>query len=302
MRPTASGRDGIVTSREPAWRTIWVVGRDAYYRLDADDGLPLSGNIAFSVILSAFPFLILLSTLAGFVGDADLALRAVDFLIGIAPREIVEPLRPEIESLLTTRSQGLLTFSLAITLWTASSGIKSVRTGLNRAYGQVEHRPFWLLGLQDVAFVVLGSIALLAFAGLLIIGPVVWIALERWFPIAAEFRDAFHLFRLPVFIAVAGSILLATHLVLPAESPGLRQCLPGIAITVAIWTVGAWGYGVYVGNFANYASTYAGLAGVAIALIFLYITGAALLYGAEINQVLSLRREARGVAGKPGKP
>jgi membrane protein len=291
-----------VTDREPAWRTIWVVGRDAYYRLDADDGFPLSGNIAFSIILSAFPFLLLLSTLAGFVGDADLALLAVDFLIEIVPRDLVEPLRPEIESLLTTRSQGLLTFSLAVTLWTASSGIKSVRTGLNRAYGQVEHRPYWLLGIQDVAFVIVGSIALLAFAGLLIIGPVVWSVLERWIPLAEQFRDAFHLFRLPAFVAIAAVIVVLTHLVLPAESPGLRHSLPGIVITVAIWTVGAWGYGIYVGNFANYASTYAGLAGVAIALMFLYITGAALLYGAEINQVLSLRRKARSIADKAGKP
>ena len=291
-----------MTDREPAWRTIWVVGRDAYYRLDADDGFPLSGNIAFSIILSAFPFLLLLSTLAGFVGDADLALLAVDFLIEIVPRDLVEPLRPEIESLLTTRSQGLLTFSLAVTLWTASSGIKSVRTGLNRAYGQVEHRPYWLLGIQDVAFVIVGSIALLAFAGLLIIGPVVWSVLERWIPLAEQFRDAFHLFRLPAFVAIAAVIVMLTHLVLPAESPGLRHSLPGIVITVAIWTVGAWGYGIYVGNFANYASTYAGLAGVAIALMFLYITGAALLYGAEINQVLSLRRKARSIADKAGKP
>ena len=291
-----------MTDREPAWRTIWVVGRDAYYRLDADDGFPLSGNIAFSIILSAFPFLLLLSTLAGFVGDADLALLVVHFLIEIVPRDLVEPLRPEIESLLTTRSQGLLTFSLAVTLWTASSGIKSVRTGLNRAYGQVEHRPYWLLGIQDVAFVIVGSIALLAFAGLLIIGPVVWSVLERWIPLAEQFRDAFHLFRLPAFVAIAALIVLLTHLVLPAESPGLRHSLPGIVITVAIWTVGAWGYGIYVGNFANYASTYAGLAGVAIALMFLYITGAALLYGAEINQVLSLRRKARGTADKAGKP
>jgi membrane protein len=301
MRATASG-DGIVTSREPAWQTIWVVGRDAYYRLDADDGFPLSGNIAFSIILSAFPFLLLLSTLAGFVGDADLALLAVDFLIEIVPRDLVEPLHPEIISLLTTRSQGLLTFSLAVTLWTASSGIKSVRTGLNRAYGQVEHRPYWLLGIQDVAFVIVGSIALLAFAGLLIIGPVVWSVLERWIPLAEQFRDAFHLFRLPAFVAIAAVIVMLTHLVLPAESPGLWHSLPGIVITVAIWTVGAWGYGIYVGNFANYASTYAGLAGVAIALMFLYITGAALLYGAEINQVLSLRRKARGIADKAGQP
>lgn len=286
-----------MSSGESAWRTAWIIGRDAYLRLDADDGLPLSGNIAFSVILSAFPFLILLTTLGGVLGDADLALRAVDYLIEVVPREVVEPLRPEIESLLTTRSDGLLTFSLAITIWTASSGIKSVRTGLNRAYGEVEHRSFWLLGLQDVAFVFLGSVALLALAGLLVVGPLIWDAVERWVPLASQFRDAFHLLRIPVFIAIAGAILIATHRVLPAGCPPIRHILPGIAITITIWTVGAWAFGIYVGSFANYASTYAGLAGVAIALVFLYLTGAVVLYGAEINQVLDLRRKARMARG-----
>ena len=85
--------------------TVWTTVKEVYERFVADDGLPLAGNIAFRTILSVFPFLIFLTALAGFIGNAELAREVVTFLLDSGPAELIEPLVPEIESILGQSAQ-----------------------------------------------------------------------------------------------------------------------------------------------------------------------------------------------------
>ncbi len=119
---------------------IAALVREAFHRLIDDEAFALAGNIAFRIVFSTFPFLIFLTTLAGFFGNEQLAERVVDFLLSIAPAEIVQPLVPEIHSILTVPRKGLLSISAALTIWSAMGGIDSVRVGLNRAYDIKEKR------------------------------------------------------------------------------------------------------------------------------------------------------------------
>ena len=94
----------------------------------------MAGNIAVCTLLSLFPFLILLTGMAGLIGNQDLAATVVGYLLSVAPREIVEPFQPEIESLLTPLDGGVLTLTGMFLLYTAAGGVESLRTGLNRCY------------------------------------------------------------------------------------------------------------------------------------------------------------------------
>lgn len=111
---------------------IWTVFVSALGNFIRDDGFPLAGNIAFSVILSAFPFLIFLTTLVGFLGNEALAQDVVIYLLSIAPNSLVDPIAPEIHSILTVPRSDLLSLSIVLTLWTASGSVRSVRAGMNR--------------------------------------------------------------------------------------------------------------------------------------------------------------------------
>ena len=82
--------------------------RESFYRLFADEAIPLAGNIAFRTVFSVFPFLIFLTALAGFFGNDNLAEGVVTFLLSVAPARLVEPLVPEIRSILTVPRTGLL--------------------------------------------------------------------------------------------------------------------------------------------------------------------------------------------------
>ena len=67
--------------------TLAALARESFYRLFADEAIPLAGNIAFRTLFSLFPFLIFLTTLAGFFGNENLAERIVTYLMSVAPEQ-----------------------------------------------------------------------------------------------------------------------------------------------------------------------------------------------------------------------
>jgi membrane protein len=112
-------------------------------------------------------------------------------------------------------------------------------------------------------------------------------------PAIEAFAWSLDLLRFGLTLVIAGSALLVSHLWLPAGRRGIAEVLPGVGLTLAAWIAGAYGFSLYLADFANYASTYAGLAGVMTAIIFLYLMALILLYGATLNAALSERRRRR---------
>ena len=119
-----------------------------------DEGLELSGYIAFTAFFSLFPFVIFLAALAGFLGDRETADEFIAAMFDFMPDDVAGTLAPAVREVIGSRQGGLLTVGILTTLWFASNGIEALRTGLNRAYGVSEQRPMWWLRLQSVAFVI----------------------------------------------------------------------------------------------------------------------------------------------------
>lgn len=271
---------------------LWILSRDAIDRLFADEAIPLAGNIAFRIICSVFPFLIFLVTLGGFFGSADLAESLVNWLIGVAPPNLVGPLAPEIRSILTEQRTGLLSLSAVLTVWSAMGGVNSVRTGLNRAYDLKDTRSFYWLYLQSVLFVIFTALVLLALALLIVLAPVAIQTLDRYFPAARPLLVTFDQLRLPIAILLLVLGLTAAHKFLPAKRPRMLELWPGVALTVIVWVLLAIGYSKFLANFSTFASTYAGLSGLFAAMFFIYFAAIVLILGGEVNRVIALHREA----------
>ena len=197
--------------------TIISLGLEALRRLFADEAIPLAGNIAFRTLFSIFPFLIFLTALAGFFGNADLAEKAVSFLLSVAPEQLVHPLAAEIRSILTVPRTGLLSLAALLTIWSAMGGVDSIRVGLNRAYDLKENRNlFWLYG-QSVLFVIGSAIGLLAIALLIVVAPVALAVLDRFAPEARHDFAILNQLRYPIAIAILIGGLQLCHRILPAK-------------------------------------------------------------------------------------
>lgn len=275
------------------FKWFWCFLRDVHRGFVADDGLALSGNIAFSSLLAFFPFLIFLTALAGFLGNEDLAGDVIDYLMSVAPPEIVGPVSDDIHSILTVSNKRILTFSIAMTLYVAAGGVESLRVGFNRAYGlgAGERRPWWMRMLQNLAFVLGGAAVLLVLAVLIVFAPLWWSAVESRLPVLENFSGWFHLLRLPIGLFVMFLALSFGHLFLPRKRLRFRQVLPGILATMVVWLLAAKLYAQYTAQFSRAQIMYAGLGSVVIALLFVYISAALIILGGEFNEVLILRRE-----------
>src|SRR5262249_49774366 len=114
--------------------------------------------------MSLFPFLIFITALTGFLGTQQLADQVATLLLEAWPREVAGPISSEIASVLTNAHGGLLTVGVALAIYFSSSGVESLRIGLNRAYDELEVRPWWLLRLESIGYVLVGAAALIALA------------------------------------------------------------------------------------------------------------------------------------------
>lgn len=270
--------------------SVWPLLSEAVGRLFTDEAIPLAGNIAFRTVFSAFPFLIFLVTLAGFFGNDALAEKIVTYLLAVAPAELVNPLAPEIRSILTVQRTGLLSLSALITIWSAMAGVDSVRVGLNRAYDLKEHRSLFWLYVQNVLFVVGSAIILLLVSFLIVVAPVAFALLDSFAPGARQNFNTLDQIRYPLAFTLLTIGVLLCHRILPARRLNVLALLPGVLLTVTVWIVLAGVFSAYLVRFNTFASTYASLSGLFAAMFFLYLAALALILGGELNRVLEVRR------------
>lgn len=279
---------------------LWRIVYRSWMRFSDDDGWAIASHIALSGLTSLFPFLILVGALAGFIGTPDLAQRATTLLFESWPPQVAGPIAREVENVLTQPRTGVATLSALLAVYFASSAVDAVRVGLNRAYDETDARAWWVLRLESVLFVLLGAVALMGFTFLVVLEPIVWAAAVRLLPHLADLQGLFDAVRLATISLILVATLVFAHKFLAAGRRSLLQIAPGVALTLLLWLAFGEGFGFYLARFSqNYVTTYAGLASVMIALVFLYVLSAIFIFGGEVNASIAATREKKTGAQEP---
>jgi membrane protein len=274
-------------------RLGYQIGMDAFYRFNADDGWAIASHIALSALMSMFPFLILVAALAPYFGTVELANEVAQIMLEAWPTQIATPLAKEVQNVLGTARGDVLTIGVALAIFFASSGVESLRIGLNRAYGVTEGRSWWVLRLESIGYVILAAIAMLVLAFLVVLAPLIFATAVRYVPQLSTLWPMFNFLRLATAATVFVVALFIVHKWLPGGHRPLRHIWPGIVVTLVLWLVAGELFGDYLSGFAyTYVTYYAGLASVMMALVFLYLTASIFIYGAELNTVIGKWREA----------
>ncbi len=264
-------------------RVLLEAGR----RFVADDGWAVASHIALSTLMALFPFLLVVTALAGLLGTRSLAQEAAQLLLEAWPVEVATPIAVEIRNVLANARGDVLTLGLVLAVYFASSGVESLRIGLNRAYRMIDPRPWWLLRLESIGYVLVGAVALLAFAFLVLLAPLIWHALVRRLPALEPFGTLITLVRFVVAAIVLTAALIIVHLWLPAGRRGIADIAPGIVATLLLWLVAGTLFGRYLAEYAfAYSVYYAGLASVMIVLVFLYLSASIFVFGGELNATI----------------
>jgi membrane protein len=267
---------------------------EAFYRFNRDDGWAIASHIALSILMAVFPFLIVVTALAGFVGSANLADEVARLIFAAWPQQVASPIAGEIHNVLTTTRGGVLTLGAVFAVYFASSGVESLRIGLNRAYGLYEQRSWWLLRLESIGYVLVSALALLVLAFLVVLGPLIFKAAANYAPWIEPLESHYDFARVGIGGGVLAVALFILHMWLPAGRRGLSKVWPGIAATLALWLACGFAFGHYLADFAyTYVTYYAGLASAMIALVFLYYSAWIFVYGGELNAAIARVREGK---------
>jgi membrane protein len=267
---------------------------DAVYAFGDDDGWALASHIALSALLALFPFLIVLTALAGFVGSKEMADDVVNLLLQTWPSEVASPLAREIHNVLTVARGGVLTIGVILAVYFSSSGVDSLRIALNRAYDAPETRSIWLLKLESIGYVLVGAVALIALGFLIVLAPLVFATWLKYAPWLAGLEQQITYARYGIASIIIVIALVVAHKWLPGGRRTFSEIAPGIVVTLVLWLASGILFGRYLAEFANnYVTMYAGLASAMIALVFLYWTATIFVFGGELNAAILQDRARR---------
>ena len=277
---------------------VYHVVMDAFYTFLADDGWAIASHIALSTLMALFPFLIVLTSLAGFFGSKELADQAVSLMLQVWPKQVADSLSGQIHEVLTTSRGDILTIGAVLAVYFASNGVEALRVALNRAYSVIEPRRWYWLRLESIGYTLVAAFTSLAMAFLIVLGPLMLEAARRYIPLIVETNEHFlNLTRYSITTAALVVALFILHAWLPSGRRSFLQILPGIIFTMVASLVSGIVFGQYLARFANnYVTMYAGLASVIIALVFLYFIAAIFVYGGELNAAIIKSRLPHGVS------
>ncbi len=263
-------------------RVLW----DAFGHFDADDGWSMASHLAITALMALFPFLIFATALASFIGAKAFADTAVHIVFDTWPDQIAAPIAEEVNSVLSVQRGDFLTFSVIVAAVFASNGIEALRTSLNRAYRVTETRSFFYRRIQSFAFVFIATIGFLAISLLLVLAPLIGRLAVARFEWIGPYMGTITIWRYIIASAVIVLGLVAVHIWLPAGKRRLQDIAPGILFTLIAWVAGSSIFAAYIDRFSSYVTTYAGLASIMIAVVFLYIISAIFILGGELNAAI----------------
>jgi membrane protein len=275
-----------------SWRARWPLRRMAIDAVNGTfaNGFTHAGNLAYLSLVTLFPFVILLASVAGTLGRTREGLAAVEAFLQALPPGVADLIGPTVRVVVTApASGGVITFGLIVALWTSSGVLVTLRTMVSQAYGTTSSMPFWrwrLVGLAEVLGLVL--ILLIAFAAQVVVTGAETFVFNLM-PVAADVFPTLGLQR----VVPAVLLFLALWALFGQLCPRrfrVAPCWPGALATTLAWTITTLALPRALSLLGGYDMTYGSLAGVIIALLYFYIIGLGLVLGAQVNAAIGRAR------------
>lgn len=274
-------------------------GKRLWMQIVRDDVMASAAQLSFYFVLALFPFLLFLTSLLGYFAEAGTDLRAnlLRYLGSIAPAKAYTLIYDTIDEISEARSGGKLSFGLLAAVWAASTGMRAIITALNAAYGVREARPWWKRRLVAIGLTIALAVFIISALTLMLYGSQVGLVVARWFDLGDAFTRTWKI--LQWFFVLAFVLLAFTSIYFFA--PNLkdvrwRWLTPGSILAVVLWLLISFAFSLYLRFFDTYSNTYGSLGAVIVLLLWLYLTGTAILLGGEVNAVLE---NAAAEAGAP---
>ena len=275
VAPAASWPHGIWAT---AWRTVL---RRVLRHVLTDRLMVQSAAVAFFALLSIAPVLVTAISVYGAVNTPEQALLQLSRAAGVLPADLNSVVAEQLRTI-TTASTQVLTWrglaALAVALWTATTAMTYLIDGLTIAYHEAETRSFLRRSALSLLFVLGGAVLL---------GAVIVVASKsaRWLAGApAPVQVLEPVLGWAVLAALMAEVLAVLYRFGPARRAARwRWISGGSAIATLLWLATTIGLFAYVEGLGSYEATYGSLAGVAISMLWLWVTVCLVILGAVVN-------------------
>ncbi|MBF6068096.1 YihY/virulence factor BrkB family protein [Nocardia farcinica] len=274
------------------WRSWWGVLRRTVTEFRADNVTDWAAALTYYSVLSVFPGIIVLTALLG-----ALSPTATDELVTsireIGPGSGTQLLVDAIGELRGASSLAgpMALFGVATALWTASGYIGAFMRAANAIYEVEEGRPLW----KTVPVRVGLTAAMVVLIAVTAVGVVATGGIARrvgdWLGLGPTAVAVWEVAKWPVLAVLVSLAFALLYWVAPnARQPGFRWLSPGSVLAVLVWVLASAGFAFYVANFGSYNKVYGSLGGVAVFLVWVWISNVAVLLGAEFDAELARGR------------
>ncbi len=248
-----------------------------------DDAAGLAAQLSYYFFLSLFPALLFIVALASFFPLYSFTDQLMRLLAPVAPQAVVDLLKEQLVSLSNSGDASLLSIGLLMALWSSSAAMVSVIDALNRAYDIEESRPWWQVRLTAIALTIGLALFILTSFALVVAGP--WLAdfLGRHFGLATALTATWKVVQWPIVFLLASTGFGLVYYFAPDAEQEWVWITPGALAGTLLWLAASLAFRVYVVNFGNYEEAYGTLGAIILTLLWFYISGLAMVIGAELN-------------------
>ena len=249
----------------------------------ADDVFNLAAQQAYYFFFALFPALLALISIASFFPIENLTGEINTMLQRVAPEDVTRIITDQIQKIGQTSAGGILTLAFFFTLWSSSSAVVAMCSTLNAAYDITESRPWWKVRLTAIGLTIGLALFILVSITLVVAGPALAEKIAEMMRLGPVFTWSWKILQWPVVFALVVTAVALVYYFAPDAEQDWAWITPGSIVATLLWVVASLAFRFYVTNFASYNETYGAIGGVMVLLLWFYVSGIALLIGAELN-------------------
>ena len=251
-------------------------------KIDDDHVAAFSAQAAFFIIISFFPFIMLLLSILQFFPIAESSmLRIFTEIFPTAIHSLIISIITEIYD--SAASTTIISVTVITTLWSAGKGFLAVMRGLNSVYEINETRNGLLLRAIAALYTLIFAVMVLVTMTLFVFGNRLYFWIERKLPVFVDTALVIISLRTIVGLIVLIIFFLIIYTVIPNRKTKLMSQMPGAMLCSGGWMGFSYAFSFYIDNYSNYASTYGSLTAVVLFMLWLYFCMYILFLGAEFN-------------------
>jgi membrane protein len=248
-----------------------------------DNVFDLAAQQAYYFFFALFPALLFAIAVASFFPLQGLIDETVAMMSRFAPKDVIDILTGAMQSLSKQNSGGILTFAFVVTIWSSSGAMVSIITTLNAAYDVTESRPWWKTRLIAIALTVGIAFFILISMFLVIAGPTLAENIAARMNLGPAFKWTWWVLQWPVVFALVASAIGLVYYFAPDVEQDWVWITPGSVLATALWLLVSLALKLYYTLVPNANAAYGTIGGIMVLMLWFYLSGMALLLGAEMN-------------------